>query len=53
MEIQLDQNILVITTDKKQVRFDGNEPLDVDGLHIEMPGEYEKSGILVQTRLID
>lgn len=51
MEIAIIQNVLTITTDKKTVRF-APEGLEIDGLTIEMPGEYEKSGILLQTRLI-
>ncbi|MDD2745324.1 MAG: hypothetical protein PHU93_02190, partial [Candidatus Gracilibacteria bacterium] len=51
MEIAIIQNVLTITTDKKIVRF-APEGLEIDGLKIEMPGEYEKSGILLQTRLI-
>jgi len=51
MEISLNQNVLTITTDKKLVTF-GPEGLAIDGLAITMPGEYEKSGILLQTRLI-
>jgi len=51
MEIAIIQNILTITTDKKTVRF-APEGLEVDGLTIEMPGEYEKSGILLQTKFI-
>jgi hypothetical protein len=52
MEISTSQNILSIVTDKKAVRFDASG-LDIDGLKIDMPGEYEKSGVLLQTRLID
>lgn len=51
MEIAIIQNVLTITTDKKIVRF-APEGLEIDGLKIEMAGEYEKSGILLQTRLI-
>lgn len=51
MEISLNQNVLTISTDKKLVTF-GPEGLSIDGLAIVMPGEYEKSGILLQTRLI-
>ncbi len=51
MEITLAQNTLIINTDKKTVKF-GAEGLEIDGLKIDMPGEYEKSGVLLQTRLI-
>ncbi len=51
MEISLNQNILTIITEKKTVIF-SPEWLEIDGLKIEMPGEYEKSGVLLQTRLI-
>lgn len=51
MEITLNQNILSIVTDKKTLKF-GAEGLEIDGLKIEMPGEYEKSGVLLQTRRI-
>lgn len=51
MEISTSQNVLTIVTDKKTVRF-GAAGLEIDGLKIDMPGEYEKSGVLLQTRLI-
>jgi hypothetical protein len=38
-------------TDKKSVIF--GDQLNIDGLVIEMAGEYEKSGVLLQTRLIE
>ena len=53
MEISLVQNILTITTEKKQVLLGQDDTLTIDGLTIDMPGEYEKSGILLQTRRID
>lgn len=51
MEITLSPAGPVIMTDKKSVIF--GDLLNIDGLVIEMPGEYEKSGVLLQTRLIE
>lgn len=48
MEITLSNHSPVINSDKKLVTFDASNVL-IDGLLIEMPGEYEKSGILAHT----
>ncbi len=52
MEITLSQNTPVITTDKKLVQFQ-QENLIIDGLVIDTPGEYEKSGVLVHSVLVN
>ena len=51
MEITLPNNTPTITTEKKIVSL--GETLTIDGLEITLPGEYEKSGVLVQSKLID
>jgi hypothetical protein len=51
MEITLSQNTPCITTEKKLVQFEDGI-LNIDGMTIDTPGEYEKSGVLVQTRNI-
>lgn len=47
MEIASKNNQIIITSDKKEVIFSSPTSIKLDGMVIDFPGEYEKSGFLV------
>lgn len=52
MEIFETPTSLEIVSEKKSISFSG-EAVTVDGMLIDFPGEYEKSGILIHVSIID
>ncbi len=47
MEITLQNTLPVITSEKKTITFE-SDSITVDGMRIDFPGEYEKSGFGIQ-----
>lgn len=47
MDITSRDNQIVITFDKKEIVFNSPKSIVLDGMTIDFPGEYEKSGVLV------
>ncbi len=47
MEITSKNDQIVITSDKKEITFSSPTSITLDGMVIDFPGEYEKSGFLV------
>lgn len=52
MEFSFSADALTIVSDKKTIIIDATTSLEVDGMTIELPGEYEKSGFLIQSRYL-
>lgn len=52
MEFSLSSDVLTLVSDKKNIILRATSLLEVDGMMIELPGEYEKSGFLIQSRYL-
>lgn len=52
MELVYKNNELTIESEKKSIVF-GNESMILDGMLIEMAGEYEKGGFLLHVLEVD
>lgn len=52
MEFNLSSDLLTIVSDKKTITLTPSSLLSVDGMEIELPGEYEKAGFLIQSRYL-
>jgi hypothetical protein len=49
MDFYKSNNNVAISSDKKEIIL-GSNMINVDGMVIDFPGEYEKSGILIQVK---